>query len=200
MDNPPPLSPPRIGVLALQGSFGLHRRSLESLGVEVVEVRRREDLKNIQGLILPGGESTTHHLILNSTGLWEAIKDSVTAGMPVWGTCAGAILMGYGDEPPQPRWQFIEVEIIRNAYGRQVDSFIAPLTIPDWTDPLFGVFIRAPHFRPLSSQVEVLATWGEEPVMLRQDNRLITAFHPELTDDLRLHRWFISQICGYNFS
>lgn len=185
-----------VGVLALQGSFELHIRALRALGIPYREVRKPSHLEGMRGLILPGGESTTHHLMLNTSGLWEAIGKAIKGGLPVWGTCAGAILLGRGKEPPQPRWDAIEVEVLRNAYGRQVDSFIAQLRVTLFDKPVPGVFIRAPRFRPLSSQVDVLASWEKEPVMLRQGNVLITAFHPELTDDLRIHRWFLQHLCG----
>ncbi|MBM3329433.1 MAG: pyridoxal 5'-phosphate synthase glutaminase subunit PdxT [Calditrichaeota bacterium] len=181
-----------VGILALQGDFVLHRRALEALGAEVVEVRKIEHLEGLSGLIIPGGESTTMHLQLAESPLGAELKARIASGLPTWGTCAGAILLGKGDGPPQPRWGLIEAEVARNAYGRQVDSFVAPLAIAGFDRPFDGIFIRAPKFLKIGREVSILAEYQNEPVMLRRKNLLVTSFHPELTDDHRVHRLFQS--------
>lgn len=184
-----------VGVLALQGSFSLHCEALSQLGVEPVEVRKSSDLKHLGGIILPGGESTTFHLQLTESNLGSNLKKLIANGLPTWGTCAGAIILGGGTERPQPRWNLLAVEVHRNAYGRQVDSFVAPLKIKGFTDPFDAVFIRAPRFVPTGNKARILAELDGEPVMLYQKNILLTAFHPELTADLRVHRLFVEQFC-----
>lgn len=185
----------KLGVLAIQGSFALHIRSLGRLGVEPVEVRRAHQLDDLDGIILPGGESTTFSIVLNQDNLGERLIARLESGLPVWGTCAGAIILGRGEGIP-PRWGMIGVDVARNSYGRQVDSFVAPLDIDGFDHPFDGVFIRAPGFSNLDPDVVILARFNHEPVMARQGSRMITAFHPELTDDLRVHRFFVEQICS----
>lgn len=185
----------RIGILAVQGDFQRHGDIIADLGHEMVEVRYAHQLDDLSGLILPGGESTTFRLILNQSELGAGIKQFISAGLPVWGTCAGAILLGKGDEPPQPRFNAIDIEVVRNAYGRQVDSFISPLRVEMLEADFPGVFIRAPIFKNVGSEVEVLAWYGRFPVMALQGNVLVSTFHPELTNDIRIHRYFTENIC-----
>ncbi len=185
----------QIGVLALQGDFALHSRFIAALGHTPVEIRNRCRLDEFQGIIIPGGESTTLHLMLHSTGLWEPLTRALERGLPVWGTCAGAILLGHGSERPQPRLGTIDVEIVRNAYGRQVDSFVAPVQVSFLNDDFPGVFIRAPKIVNTGSKVEVMGKLESQPVMARQGSVLVTTFHPELTPDSRIHSYFIDHIC-----
>ena len=185
----------RIGILAVQGDFQQHGELIASLNHEVIEIRYSRQLDGLHGLMLPGGESTTFHLMLNQSDLGEKIKQVIGAGLPVWGTCAGAILLGKGTEPPQPRFNAIDIEVVRNAYGRQVDSFIAPIRVNALGTDFPGVFIRAPIFKKVGPNVEALAWYQDYPVMARQGNVLVSTFHPELTTDTRIHRYFTESIC-----
>ena len=174
-----------IGVLALQGAFREHARMLRAAGAEVVEVRLPEQLEGLDGLVIPGGESTTILKLASLYGLDEAIREFAA---PVFGTCAGMILvdrdhLGLGD--------FV---VDRNAYGRQVASFEADLALVGEERPFRGVFIRAPRVRDVGSGVEVLAELDGEPVLLRDGRVLVAAFHPELTDDARIHERFIQLV------
>jgi len=195
----------KIGILAIQGSVIEHKRVLEKLGVSVTEVRLPDDLKGIDGIILPGGESTTISKLMKRFGLFDELKKRIIDGLPVWGTCAGAILLAKkvtGKNPPLTLG-LMDIEVDRNAYGRQLESFEKGFTIilagSEWSqDSRFsnqkfnGIFIRAPKIRPLlKSDVEILAECDSEPVMIRQKNMLATTFHPELTDDLSVHRYFL---------
>lgn len=184
-------------VLALQGSVEPHRRHLEALGQRVREVRRREQLEGVTHLILPGGESTTLHLLLTRFGLWEELaRRGADGSLAMFGTCAGAILLGRGDAAPPPRLGLIDIGVDRNAYGRQLDSFERPVrlqpAITGLPDTLPGVFIRAPRLRDPGPSVEVLATLDDQPVLVRQGRHLASAFHPELTADLTLHQLFLA--------
>lgn len=185
----------KIGVLAVQGSFALHVRALRDVSVEPVEVRRSRHLEGLDGVILPGGESTTFQIVMAEDDLLEVLIGAIRGGLPTWGTCAGAIMLGRGEGIPQPRWGLIGVEVARNSYGRQVDSFVTPLEITGFDRPFDGVFIRAPRFRRIDPDVESLSRLEGEPVMARQEHLLVTAFHPELTSDRRVHRYFIEQLC-----
>lgn len=185
----------RIGVLAIQGSFSLHLNVLNHLGVRTSEIRKRQDLDHLNGIILPGGESTTFSLLLDKFELRETLTTLISEGMPVWGTCAGAILLGRGTDRPQPRLNMIEIDVARNAFGRQVDSFVQSLTIKDFKGDFPGVFIRAPRFSNPGSEVQILADLNGEPVMASQQNVLISSFHPELTADSRVHEFFITHFC-----
>lgn len=186
-----------IGILALQGSVIEHRRLLEKLGVTVREVRLPEDLEGIDGIILPGGESTTMSKLMRRFGLFDDLKQRIEADLPAWGTCAGAILLAKevtGLNPPQTL-QVMAIAADRNAYGRQRDSFTSTVTFTDETGVLHsidGVFIRAPKLHVLPDlNVTVFSTLNDEPVMLRQGNLLVTSFHPELTDDSSVHEYFM---------
>ena len=187
---------PKIGVLALQGDVIEHIKMLRGLGVEAIEVRTPEDLAKVDALIIPGGESTTIGKLAVTYGLDKAIPARVKEGMPVYGTCAGMIALSRqagGGEPPLLRLMNITVQ--RNAYGRQVDSFETELEIPALGGPpLHAVFIRAPMIEAVGPDVEVLASLGGKPVLARQRNMLVSAFHPELTADDRVHRYFIEML------
>lgn len=187
---------PKIGVLALQGDVIEHVKMLQSLGVEALEVRTPEDLAKVDALIIPGGESTTIGKLAVEYGLDRAIPARVKAGMPVYGTCAGMIALSkeaHNGEPPLLR--LMDITVRRNAYGRQVDSFETDLEVPALGPaPLHAVFIRAPLIEGVGPGVEVLASLGGRPVLARQGNMLVSAFHPELTADARVHRYFVEML------
>jgi 5'-phosphate synthase pdxT subunit len=183
-----------IGVLALQGDFREHREVLERLDVSAPEVRLPRDLTGLDGLIIPGGESTTIVRLLRTSGLLEPLRNLARDGFPMWGTCAGMILLAKRlDGTGIPALEAMDIAVRRNAFGRQVDSFEADLSIPVLGAPPFrAVFIRAPIIEQVDAGVEVLARLADgTPVAARQGRLLVTAFHPELTPDLRLHRFFL---------
>jgi 5'-phosphate synthase pdxT subunit len=190
----------QVGVLALQGAFIEHQKVLENLGVEVVQVRLSHHLEDLDALILPGGESTTMAKLAIESGLYSDLK-LFAATHPVWGTCAGAILLAKDDQSNPPRLGLMDINLVRNAFGRQVDSFRADLQVPA-LDHLNGnkhtfpaVFIRAPIIQSVGKKVEILAQLGYDKIVaVRQDNWLATVFHPELTDDNRFHRYFLEMI------
>jgi len=186
----------KIGVLAIQGDVIEHRAVLRRLGVEEVEVRSPRDLADLDGLILPGGESTTIGKLMVRYGLDRAIPDQAGRGMAIYGTCAGMILLARraaGGEPPLLR--LMDISVIRNAYGRQVDSFEADLDIPVLgPPPLRAVFIRAPVLDHVGPGVEVLASLDGRPMLAREGRLLASSFHPELAPDDRVHRYFLSMV------
>jgi 5'-phosphate synthase pdxT subunit len=184
-----------IGVVALQGSFAKHAFSMGKLGIKCRAVREPEDLKLIDALILPGGESTTMTLLLEEEGLWEPMN-VVLETMPVFGTCAGAILLGQQvDDERVHCFNKIDYKAERNAYGRQIESFKTSLIIPTMLDHDFeAIFIRAPKFREIKPTVQSLAVFGADPVLMRQDNVLVASFHPELTEDSGIHKYFVDEI------
>lgn len=181
----------KIGVLAVQGAFAEHVRVLRTVGVEPVEVRLPEHLEGISGLILPGGESTTMRKLVQRWGLREPIMDLAATGAPLFGTCAGMILLAReiagGEEPVFP---LLDVTVTRNAFGRQLESFEAELTVPVLGDgPVHGVFIRAPVIERVGPSVDVLARLDDGRVVaVRERNVVATAFHPELAGETRFHR------------
>ncbi len=186
----PSRSLPLPGVLAFQGSVEPHLRALAEVGAPAVAVRRREQLEGLTHLVLPGGESTTLQKLLDLYGLWEPIAELGASGrLAIFGTCAGAILLGRQAEECPPRLGLIDVTVERNAYGRQIDSFAAPLCFRG--TPMEGVFIRAPKLRDPGPRVEVLATHDECPVLVREGRLLAAAFHPELTAERAIHRYFL---------
>jgi 5'-phosphate synthase pdxT subunit len=183
----------KIGILALQGDFAKHESMLKSLHVETVLVKKAETLNGCDGLIIPGGESTTMTKLMQLYGLYEPIREfSLTC--PIMGTCAGMIMLAsqVDDERITPL-QLIDISVKRNAYGRQIDSFISEVKLPfSADDSLFrAIFIRAPQITAVGSDVIVLLELDEKPVMVRNKNILALAFHPELTDDSRIHRYFL---------
>ena len=175
----------RIGVLALQGAFREHAQMLRRLGAEVVEVRLPAELEGLDGLVIPGGESTTIMRLAEIYGLDEAIRRYRGA---IFGTCAGMIVLD------RAHLGLADLEVDRNAYGRQVRSFEADVRLEDDEPPLRGVFIRAPRIRELGSELEVLGTLDGEPVLVRDGRLLLAAFHPELTDDVRVHERFLELV------
>lgn len=184
-----------VGILALQGAYAKHGESLDRLGVPFCFVRTPADLAGVERLILPGGESTTLTRLLRADGWWDRLQGFAGAH-PVMGTCAGLILLAKALAEPDERVAplgLLDVTVGRNAYGRQVDSFTAPLTVPGWpaAPPFPGVFIRAPRIVDVGPDVAVVARHGDEPVAVRQGPWLGLTFHPELTDDDRFHRYFL---------
>jgi pyridoxal 5'-phosphate synthase pdxT subunit len=182
----------KIGVLALQGDFAAHQKALEQAGIEAPEVRTPEALNGLDGLVMPGGESTTMLKLMSIYGLVDPIKQFVANGGGVFGTCAGVILMANKvTNPEQSSFGFMDVDVKRNAYGRQLDSFITNIDAKPLGDqPLEAVFIRAPGVERVGEQVEVLAECHGKPVLLRQGKMLAATFHPELTPDSRVHEYF----------
>jgi pyridoxal 5'-phosphate synthase pdxT subunit len=188
---------PVVGILALQGDFEAHRRMLEDrLGAEARLVRTADEIRAVDGLILPGGESTTVGKLMDRHGLDSVIRDRASAGMPIYGTCAGLILLAKQIKgSDQLRLGLMEVTVSRNAFGRQVDSFEADIPVPAiGRDPVRGVFIRAPQVTETGPSVEVLARYDDKIVAVREGTLLGSAFHPELTDDPRMHAYFLRMI------
>ena len=185
---------PRIGILAVQGNVREHAAVLRRLGADVVEIRKPEQLEDVDGLVLPGGESTAIGRLVRLYGLEAAIR---RFARPVLGTCAGMILLArdaVDGVPGQPLLGAIDVVVRRNGYGRQVRSFEADLDLAGDDRPLRGVFIRAPRVEQAGPDVEVLAELDGDPVLLRQGRFLVAAFHPELTDDARVHELFLDAV------
>lgn len=187
----------RIGVLAMQGAFAEHRQALERVGAEPVDVRLPQHLEELDGLIIPGGESTTIGQVAEEWGLIGPIRAFAASGRPVWGTCAGMILMAkqvLDGVPGQPLLRLMDIAARRHAFGRQVDSFETDLAVPVLGEPPYhAVFIRAPLIAQVGEGVDVLAQLDDgRAVAARQGNLLVTAFHPELTADDRFHRYFVS--------
>lgn len=187
----------KIGVLAIQGDFEAHRKRLEELGADVVEVRKPEQLDSIDGLVIPGGESGAFLKILGDAG-FQKLKEFVRV-KPTFGTCAGAILLAREvTNPPQPSLGALDISIRRNAYGRQIDSSIRTGLMDG--NPVEMVFIRAPKIQRLGQGVEVLATEGADPVVVRQGRTMAATFHPELSEDSRVHRAFLAMVANGSHS
>jgi 5'-phosphate synthase pdxT subunit len=193
------VSHPRVGILALQGAVREHAEALASLGVESVTVRVPADLAGVDMMILPGGESTAMSLLLGSSGLLQPVAERLRAGMPAFGTCAGMILLAeevFDGRPDQHQLAAIDISVRRNAFGRQIDSFETDLDVAGLDDPFHAVFIRAPIVERAGPGVEVLASvegsdGRTRPVLCRTGQILVSAFHPELSGDHRLHRLFL---------
>ena len=188
----------KVGILALQGAFGLHEQVLNRLGVAAVQVRTPEELAEIDRLVIPGGESTAISKLLDANRLADPLADRLAHGLPVLGTCAGMILLasevvdGY---PGQRCFGAVDVAVRRNGYGRQSDSFraLVDVDIDGWESAFPGVFIRAPVAESAGAGVEVLAELDGVPVLCRQGSAVVSSFHPELAEDDRIHRWFVEQ-------
>jgi 5'-phosphate synthase pdxT subunit len=185
----------KVGVLALQGAFAAHARCLSALGAEPREVRTPAQLAEVDALVLPGGESTTMSMLLDSAALFDPLAERLADGLPTLGTCAGMILLGaeiLDGRPDQRCFGAVDISVRRNAFGRQVDSFEADLALDDLEGGAFrAIFIRAPFVERAGDAVEVLATVDGHPVLCRQGAVTVAAFHPELSDDLRLHDHFL---------
>lgn len=183
-----------VGVLALQGSVAEHLKMIKSVNKKIVAtpVRTIDELAAVDGLIIPGGESTTLRRLMDDFNLYTPIKERIVAGMPVWGTCAGLILLANNIEGERPYFGLLDATVKRNAYGRQIDSFV---TEGDFADMYINmVFIRAPKITKVGEDVDVLSELDGAPVAVRQGNVLATAFHPEMTKDNRVHRYFCNMI------
>ncbi len=191
MSQAPP-SAPAVGVLALQGACAAHHATFAKLGVVSREVRRREDLVSLTHLVIPGGESTTMHHLLELFDLRQEILDRHRAGrLALFGTCAGAILLGAENDQPPPRFGLLDAVVERNAYGRQVDSFARTVHLEGLGAELRCVFIRAPKIRGVGPAARVLARDGDEPILVQGPGLLAATFHPELTGDPVVHAWFL---------
>ncbi|MFZ4721212.1 MAG: pyridoxal 5'-phosphate synthase glutaminase subunit PdxT [Ilumatobacteraceae bacterium] len=185
---------PVVGVLALQGAFAAHEAALAEVGARTRQVRTPADLAGVQALVMPGGESTTMSKLLDSSGLFDEIKARLTDDLPVFGTCAGMILLAaevLDGRPDQRSFGAIDIAVRRNGYGRQIDSFETDLHVAGEDAPFHGVFIRAPKVESAGELVEILASHEGVPVLARQGNVMVASFHPELTGDARLHRLFL---------
>ena len=196
------MSAARIGVLALQGDFREHLAALRDIGVVAVPVRRSGELDAVDGLVIPGGESTTMSHLLRELDLLEPLRARLAAGLPAYGACAGMIMLaseildaGVGGRAAVPLGG-IDITVRRNAFGRQVDSFEGDVAFVGFDDPVYGVFIRAPWVERVGAGVEVLASAAGHPVAVRQGAVLATAFHPEMTGDRRIHRLFVDMVNG----
>jgi len=190
----------RIGILSIQGDVREHERMFQRLGLESARIRQPEDLVGLSGLVIPGGESTTIGMLMQEYGLIDAIKEKTRSGnFPIWGTCAGLILLAKEVLGPSPaRLGLVDMTADRNAWGRQVSSFEADIAIAALGSPPYpGVFIRAPRIKRLGQKVTALASYRDQIVMAESGPYLVTAFHPELTDDLRVHQYFAQKVEAY---
>ena len=189
----------KIGVLALQGDVAEHIASLGDCGVIASGVRSKQEIQSIDALVIPGGESTTIAKLARAFGVFDLIKSRIACGMPTYGSCAGMILIAdqiLDGGVDQEGFGGIDAQVRRNAFGRQVDSFETDLTFAGISGAAFrAVFIRAPWVESVGTQVEVLASFNGHPVAIRQGHLLATSFHPELTGDNRIHRFFVDQLC-----
>ena len=185
---------PIVGVLALQGAFAAHEDALRGLGVDTRQVRTPLDLAQVHALVMPGGESTTMSRLLDTSRLFEPLQQRLARGMPVFGTCAGMILLAANvldGRPDQHSFGVIDIDVRRNGYGRQVDSFETDIMVAGLSAPFHAVFIRAPKVETAGTAVEVLATHDGVPVLARQGHVMVASFHPEITPDARLHEMFL---------
>ena len=189
---------PRVGVLALQGSVEPHVQALEACGATAQRLRLPAELDELDAMVLPGGESTTISLLLQSSGLFEPLRERIAAGMPVLATCAGVIVLAseiVDGRSDQIGMNLLKVKVARNGYGSQVASFEAPVSLPSLGEPFPGIFIRAPALEVLDDETKVLGTLGDGSAVLLEQGQIIAAsFHPELTGDLRIHQHFLAKI------
>jgi 5'-phosphate synthase pdxT subunit len=189
----------KIGVLALQGAVAEHIRGLQNAGAETIEIKKVHQLHEIDGLVIPGGESTTIGRLMRLYGFIEPIREFATSGKPVFGTCAGLIVIAkhiVGQE--ESHLGLMDIHVKRNAFGRQIDSFEVHLDVKGIEKSVRAVFIRAPLITEVSNQVDILAVHNGEIVAARQNNILVTSFHPELTDDYQLHQYFSEMVQQYS--
>lgn len=184
----------KIGVLALQGAVREHIKSVEACGAEAIAIKRVEELKEVDGLILPGGESTAMRRLIDKYNFMDALKEFAREGKPMFGTCAGLILLAKNIIGHEPHIGVMDITVERNSFGRQVDSFEADLAVKDVADSYPAVFIRAPHIVEAGAEVEILAKNNERIVAAREGQFLGCSFHPELTDDHRLTAYFIEMV------
>ncbi|MEO5724562.1 MAG: pyridoxal 5'-phosphate synthase glutaminase subunit PdxT [Ilumatobacteraceae bacterium] len=184
-----------VGVLALQGAFDAHQAALHACGATTAQVRTPGDLAGVDALVMPGGESTTMSRLLTTSGLFDPLADRLASGMPVFGTCAGMILLAteiIDGRPDQRSFNVIDIAVRRNGYGRQIDSFETDIVVVGLERPFHAVFIRAPKVERAGAAVEVLAEHEGVPVLVHQGSVFVASFHPELTDDARLHQLFLT--------
>ena len=189
----------RIGVLALQGAFAAHAAALQRLGVSTAEVRVAVDLGQCDALVLPGGESTTMSQLLETSQLFDPLAKRIAAGMPIFGTCAGMILLSKGiadGRSDQRSFATLDIDVQRNGFGRQRDSFETEIDVLGLDRAFHAVFIRAPRISRIGSEIETLASHGGEPVLVRSKTVMAASFHPELADDDRVHRLFLNMVQG----
>ena len=187
----------KIGVLAIQGDFALHIKMLNNMQIDCIEVKTVDQLNQCNGLIIPGGESTTLVKLLKQNNLFNAIKQFAIAGNPIMGTCAGLILLAKFDPDSRiENMNLIDIDVLRNAYGRQINSFVEriDLSLNGTIDSFEGVFIRAPKITRVGEQVKILARYNSNVIMVEDKNILGLTFHPELTNDSRIHHYFIQKI------
>lgn len=185
----------KVGVLALQGAFAAHSECLQSLGCNTVEVRLPQDLDAVEALVMPGGESSTMSQLLLSSGLFDVIHQRISSGMPVFGTCAGMILLAseiLDGRSDQRSFSAIDISVRRNAFGRQIDSFES--TVETSVGEFHGVFIRAPRIERVGDDVEIVGQLNGAPVLVRQNKVLAASFHPELAGDARMHQYFLENM------
>ena len=188
---------PTVGVLALQGGFAAHAAILESSGARACEVRTADQLASVDALVLPGGESTTISMMLERSGLLEPLRDRLRSGLAAFGTCAGMILLAaevVDGRPDQHALGTLDITVRRNAYGSQVESFEAEIEVDGLSEPFPAVFIRAPAVERVGPDVEVLARYEGRPVLCRSGSTTVAAFHPELSDDGRIHAAFLAGV------
>ena len=186
-----------VGILALQGAFKAHELAVQQCGVTTLQVRTPEELDRIDALVMPGGESTTMSHLLSTSELFDPIAKRLSDDMPVFGTCAGMILLAqkvYDARPDQRSFAALDIDVRRNAYGRQVDSFECGLSVTNLAEDFHAVFIRAPRVERVGEGVEVLAHHEGVPVLVRQGRMMAASFHPELTPDVRIHEQFLSLV------
>ena len=189
----------RIGVLALQGAFAAHAAALQRLGVSTAEVRVAADLEQCDALVLPGGESTTMSQLLETSQLFDPLANRIAAGLPIFGTCAGMILLSKGiadGRSDQRSFAALDIDVQRNGFGRQRDSFETEIDVLGLDRAFHAVFIRAPRISRVGSEIETLATHGGEPVLVRSKTVMAASFHPELADDDRVHQLFLNMVQG----
>lgn len=192
----------KVGILALQGDFREHRKVLKELGVGTSLIRRPEELYQVNGLIIPGGESTTISKLMRKWELFRPIKEEARKGLPIFGTCAGLILMAKTVKNGPPTLELLDISVERNAYGRQIESFESELEFLSGNREgtvnknFTGVFIRAPQVERVGPEIDVLARHEDLPVLLRQENLLAATFHPELTDHYGIHEYFLEQVAS----
>lgn len=185
----------KIGVLALQGAVAEHMRSLEAAGAETVAVKRVEELNDLDGIVIPGGESTTIGKLMRKYGFIDALRDFYAAGKPLFGTCAGLIILAERIEGQEDaHLKLMDITVARNAFGRQRESFETELPVKGIESPITAVFIRAPLITAVGEKVDVLSTYNNEIVTAREGNLLACSFHPELTGDYRLHEYFVNMV------
>ncbi|HHO55043.1 MAG TPA: pyridoxal 5'-phosphate synthase glutaminase subunit PdxT [Trueperaceae bacterium] len=185
-----------IGILAVQGAFREHKQAFEDLGTKVTEVRLANQLENLDALVIPGGESSTMAKLMKNYGLDIAIQEFYKSGAAIWGTCAGAIAVAkeIADYPEQAKLSLVDMTVERNSYGRQIASFETDIKIEGFKKEFHAIFIRAPRIVQLSKDVKVLASYKSDPIMVVQNKVMATVFHPELTQDRRIHEYFVENL------